>query len=218
MLTRPNALKALSAFFKKAVIAQLPELYKLLDTTSRMSVFRRLRDLDYLSSYSHLGCYYTLSYVAHFDSQGLWFYGGVGFSRFGSLKKTVIQLIEQSTAGRTHEELEKQLHLRVHNTLLELVRCDKITREKFKGVFLYLSIHSDTAQKQRVERLEGSQKRLPDGIVVEVLAEIIRGNQSYIDQKALLSRLAAKDIVLTSSQLKQLCMHLDLKKTVGFPS
>ncbi|NOZ52127.1 MAG: hypothetical protein GXP08_03125 [Gammaproteobacteria bacterium] len=48
----------------------------------------------------------------------------VGFSRFGSLKETVIQL----------------------------VRCDKIIREPCEGVFLYLSIQPNTAQTQREHR------------------------------------------------------------------
>src|SRR5680860_399825 len=109
MLSKRDAFKVLHAFFKKTPVAMLPDIYAVLGTKSRMSVFRRLRELDYLSSFSHVGCYYTLPGVAHFDSQGLWFYNAVGFSRFGNLKQTVIHLVDQSVAGKTHEELEKQL-------------------------------------------------------------------------------------------------------------
>ena len=144
------------------------------------------------------------------------------FSRFGHLKETVIHLVDQSVAGKTHEELEKQLRLRVHNTLLDLVRAGKIAREAFEGVFVYLSIRTDGAQQQRVRRREGVsdsvQDVLPDGIVIEVLAEIIRGNRVQIDQSAILSRLAQRGIRISALQLNQLCTRLGLKKTLGFPS
>ena len=222
MLSKPDALKALRAFFKKKQLAMLPDIYALLGTTSRMSAFRRLRELGYLSSFSHVGRYYTLPTLANFDPQGLWFYEEVGFSRFGNLKETVIHLVDQSVAGKTHEELEKQLRLRVHNTLLDLVRSDKIAREAFEGVFVYFSIRTDRAQQQLARRREGVgdsvQDVLPDGIVIEVLAEIIRGNQVQIDQSALLSQLAERGIRISALQLNQLCTRLGLKKTLGFPS
>jgi hypothetical protein len=159
--------------------------------------------------------------MANFDPQGLWFYEEVGFSRFGNLKETVIHLVDQSVAGKTHEELEKQLRLRVHNTLLDLVRSDKIAREAFEGVFVYFSIRTDRAQQQLARRREGVgdsvQDVLPDGIVIEVLAEIIRGNQVQIDQSALLSQLAERGIRISALQLNQLCTRLGLKNTLGFP-
>jgi hypothetical protein len=220
MLSKPDALKALRGFFKKKRVAMLPDICALLGTTSRMSAFRRLRELDYLSSFSHVGRYYTLPRMVNFDPQGLWFYEEVGFSRFGNLKETVIHLVDQSVAGQTHEELEKKLRLRVHNTLLDLVRSAKITRELFEGVFVYLSRHTDRTQQQRVRRREGVgdsvQGVLPDGIVIEVLAEIIRGNRVQIDQSAILTRLAERGIRISALQLKQLCTKLGLKKTLGF--
>jgi hypothetical protein len=220
MLSQPDALNALRALFKKKRVVMLPEIYALLSTTSRMSVFRRLRELDYLSSFSHVGRYYTLPGVANFDPQGLWFFEDVGFSRFGNLKETLIELVEQSIAGRTHEELEKQLRLRVHNTLLDLVRSGRIAREMFEGVFLYHSIRAEKAHRQLARRREGvgdsAQAILPDGIVIEVLAEIIRGSQRQIDQSAIITQLDARGIRITASQLNQLCIRLDLKKTPGF--
>ena len=220
MLSKPDALKALRGFFKKKRVAMLPDIYALLGTTSRMSAFRRLRELDYLSSFSHVGRYYTLPGVANFDPQGLWFYEEAGFSRFGNLKETVIHLVDQSVAGKTHEELEQQLRLRVHNTLLDLVRSDKLAREAFEGVFVYLSRRSDRAQQQLARRREGvgdsAQDVLPDGIVIEVLAEIIRSNRVQIDQSALLTRLTKRGIRISALQLNQLCARLGLKKTLVF--
>jgi len=222
MLSKPDALKALRAFFKKNRLAMLPDIYAVLGTTSRMSVFRRLRELDYLSSFSHAGRYYTLPTVADFDPQGLWFYDEIGFSRFGHLKETVIHLVDQSVAGKTHEELETPLRVRVHNALLDLVRSGKITREAFEGVFVYLSRQPGRAKQQLVRRREGAgdsaQDIVPDAMVIEVLAEIIRSNRVDIDQRAILTGLAHRGIRLTERQLNRLCTRLGLKKTLDLPS
>ena len=55
-----NTHKKLRTFFKKNQIAQMDDLFLLLETTSRMTVFRRLQELNYLSSFTHAGRYYTL--------------------------------------------------------------------------------------------------------------------------------------------------------------
>jgi hypothetical protein len=219
MVTQPAAQKALRTLFKKKRVARLAEIYTVLHTTSRMSAIRRLRELDYLSSYSHGGRYYTLPAVAHFDAQGLWRYEDIGFSRFGTLKDTLIQLIDPSIAGKTHEELERQLGIRVHNSLLDLVRCAMITREATAGQYVYLSIDPGKAQEQLAcrheHRADSVQDVLPDGIVIEVLAEIIRADAVAIDEPAVLSRLVARGIDITATQLSPVCTHLALKKTPG---
>ncbi len=128
----------------------------------------------------------------------------------------MLQLVGQSIAGKTHEELESQLRLRVYNTLLDLVRSGKLVREAFEGVFVYLSIRGDRAEHQLTYRREGAGDSahdiLPDGLVIEALAEIIRTNRVDIDQSAILKQLAAKGIEINASQFNQLCTRLDLKK------
>lgn len=217
MLTQPDAQKTLRTLFKKKRVARLVEIYTALQTTSRMSVFRRLRELEYLSSYSHGGRFYTLPSIAHFDTQGLWRYEDIGFSRFGTLKDTLIPLIDLSIAGKIHEELERQLGIRVHNSLLDLVRCAKISREATAGQYVYLSIDPDRAQQQLAcrheQRADRVQDLLPDGMVIEVLAEIIRANTVDIDEPTILARLVARGIDISAAQLSQVCTRLALKKT-----
>jgi hypothetical protein len=75
-------------------------------------------------------------------------------------------------------------------------------------------------QQQLVCRREGLrdsvQNLLPDGIVIEVLAEIIRGNRVQIDQSVILTRLVQKGVRITALQLSRLCTGLGLKKTLDF--
>ena len=55
---------------------------------SRRTAFRKLKDLDARTSYSHRGGYYTLDQLADFDERGLWAFAGVRFSRAGTLVAT----------------------------------------------------------------------------------------------------------------------------------
>src|SRR6202162_2633180 len=63
---------ALQALLLRNQIATLDELKQTLGTPVDVTVFRKLKPLDYLTSYSHRGRYYTLREVARFDDHGLW--------------------------------------------------------------------------------------------------------------------------------------------------
>ena len=155
MLSPHDSRESLSDLFARRRIVDIKLLFDSLRTGSRMSVFRRLSDLGYLTSYSHTGRYYTLVDVPDFDADGLWQYQGVLFSRRGSLKPTVEHLVRSSETGRTHEELHLRLRVRVHNALLYLVRQGRIARATLGTMYLYVSGDSETAAKQMTRRRSG---------------------------------------------------------------
>ena len=71
---------------------------------SLTTVFRKLRELDYCTSYSHRGRFYTLRELAEFDENGLWWIRSVGFSSRGTLVATAEGLVNASEAGYAVEE------------------------------------------------------------------------------------------------------------------
>jgi hypothetical protein len=115
-------------------------------------VFRKLRQLDYLSSYSHRGRYYTLPEVAHFDVNGLWSCQSVWFSRYGTLLTTAEAFVNQSAKGYFAEELAQTLHVEVHDALLQLVRQRRVTRRQVSGLYLYTSMTPDLRRQQLLAR------------------------------------------------------------------
>ena len=66
----------LRQLFRDRAILTMVELKAALETQVAMTVFRKLRPLSYLSSYSHRGKYYTLAEIARFDQLGLWSHSG----------------------------------------------------------------------------------------------------------------------------------------------
>ena len=61
---------ALEQFFKRNLVAQLPELRGALKVRSRTTVFFALKTVGYLTSYTHAGRYYTLTHIPRFDEHG----------------------------------------------------------------------------------------------------------------------------------------------------
>jgi hypothetical protein len=133
-------------------IADLAQLKHVLGTAVDVTVFRKLREVDHLTSYSHRGRFYTLREVAHFDDDGLWSCQSVWFSRYGTLLNTAENFVNQSPAGYFADELAKILHVDVQDTLLQLVRQGRINRQHVSGLYLYTSISSDVRKLQLLER------------------------------------------------------------------
>ena len=60
MLSPKESKEALYKWFRKRYIADLEQLFRVLETNSRMSVFRRLKLIGYLTSFTDAGRYYPL--------------------------------------------------------------------------------------------------------------------------------------------------------------
>lgn len=119
---------ALRQFLRRNRIATLPQLKQVLGTEADITVFRKLKELSYHTSYSHRGRFYTLDEIADFDEQGLWTFRSVWFSRSGTLLNTTEAFVNQAPAGYFTAELQDLLHVPVKESLLHLVRQSRITR------------------------------------------------------------------------------------------
>lgn len=133
-------------------VATLPELKQALGTDVDVTVFRKLRELDYLTSYSHRGRFYTLPEIARFDARGLWFHTSTCFSQHGTLLATAAAFIDQSPQGYLADELAQVLHVEVQDCLRQLVQLKRLSRQLVSGIYLYTSIDAATRQRQRLTR------------------------------------------------------------------
>ena len=139
-------------FFDTHKIATLDQLKATLGNPARCTLFRKLAQLDYLSSYSHRGKYYTLRSIARFTEPGIWSCQSVWFSCFGNLLQTAEILVAQSEAGYSAAELKDILHVKTKHALTHLVRCGLLQRKKFNSVYIYLSAENTVARTQKKAR------------------------------------------------------------------
>src|SRR3989454_3402372 len=141
----PNVLRQ---HLRRHTIATLDELKRALGTPVDVTVFRKLQTLDYLSSYSHRGAYYTLRPLARFSPEGLWSHEGVWFSRSGTLVATAEAFVTQSSSGYFADELARALHVEVHDALRALTTQGRLRRTDVSGVYLYTAAESTTHRRQ----------------------------------------------------------------------
>ena len=215
---RDEHLRTLERLFRRKPVARLNEMQRALGTSNR-TVFRALSRLDYLSSYSHAGQYYTLRRIPTFDAHGLWFHGETRFSVQGTLRATVVVLIKQAPAGRTHEELQALVGLRLHDTLRSLVESKALGREPVAGTYIYLHPSAPVAATQLARRGHGAQLAAPPRLegpldfarVVDILVAVIHAPKA--DARAIAAQLRSRGLDLTEEQVAGVFARYGLKKT-----
>jgi hypothetical protein len=161
---RPETFRAesLVSLFRRRRIVTMADMKAALGTTVDMTVFRKLRELPYLSSYSHRGKFYALETLAEFDERDLWTCRGVHFSRFGSLIDTVEQFVSRSERGFLASELAAELQVQTKEPLLKLVTSRRLAREGVAGQYVYCAAEAEKRTKQLLHRrTRGTAEALP---------------------------------------------------------
>jgi len=157
--------RAVADLLKREKVATLIDLKTALGTASRMTVFRKLGALGYLTSYSHRGKYYTLQTLVRFDSQGLWSHGDIWFSSVGTLMASAEALVTESEGGYFVCELDKVLHVSTKKVLQNLVMQDRLSRAKVSGWYLYCAPDTGTRREQlRARRILEAELILAHGL------------------------------------------------------
>ncbi len=141
-------------FLERQKVATLPDLREVLGTTGTMTVFRRLKVLGYVSSYSHRGSCYTLQDIPDFDERGLWSHHAVWFSKYGNLVETAKEFVDESETGFSATELQSVLHVECKRPLLKLFKERRIHRQRIHGVYVYLSAEKGKQRSQMLLREE----------------------------------------------------------------
>ena len=176
MAHRRSAQTLLDLFTSETVV-DLPRIQVALGGASSMTAFRYLREVPYRRSYNHNGRYYCLYEPARYDRLGLWSMGGVHFSVDGSLAKTVRRLVDEMEAGATQRELQERVRVRVHNTLLTLLRRGEVERERLAQLYVYL--HRDADLRAGQIRCRGAllsagrTVRIETGVADEIVIQVL---------------------------------------------
>ena len=209
---RPDALRTLLLRNK---IATLEELKQALGTSVEVTVFRKLKLLDYLTSYSHRGRYYTLREIARFDDRGLWSEAEVWFSRLGTLLATAEAFIERSPRGYFADELAPLLHVEVQDALHQLNQQGRVSRQVVSGRYLYTATDPSLQKRQLLARRTVELlPTVPDVSALEVAPEEVRAAillfYSLLDEQQRRLYAGLESLKLGRGGDRQLADFLDL--------
>jgi hypothetical protein len=152
-------------FFDTYKIGTLDQIKTALGNPARATLFRKLAQIEYLSSYSHRGKFYTLQSIAQYTKLGIWSCQSVWFSRFGNLLQTAEAFVARSEAGYSAAELKDILHVKTKHALAHLVSCGLLQRKKIDSTYVYLSVESTVARKQENARKSHLKKSFASVVV-----------------------------------------------------
>lgn len=214
MPTRSHSRQALNRLFARKPVADLSMLKEALETTSRTTVFRALLAAGYYTSYSHAGRFYTLEHIPDFNEDGVWEHGGVLFSKLRTLRATVIPMVADAPAGQMHAELAARVHLKVYDTLHDLVAEGKIGQVELERLYLYVNADREVADAQVAERRRLLSSEVPGvvlpapTVIIEILLAFIRHPED--GHAGIAARVRRHGI--TREQVAQVFAHYDLGK------
>jgi len=205
-MKQENTLKTESTLIRRKKIVTLGELAMSLHCSKR-TVQRRLTQLKTIRSYNRNGQYYTLEDVPKFDSNGLWFFRGTYFSRFGNLTQTFVQLVRASQAGLTSHEAGDLMRLRPSSFLWNLHNHPEIKRQKHQGRYVYFAAKPACQAKQLHSRLAMRQThRLPSEF--EAIAILVaRIKHPQLSSADLANKLKGMNLPIEPEVIENLFLH-----------
>lgn len=163
-------------------VATLPQLVEALGSPSKRTVYRKLRALDTISSYSHGGQYHALRESADFDGVGIWAHGEILFSVHGTLRATAVALVEEAPRGWYVQEFDHLVGVSSVGALRDLVRTGELGCVDFEGRSLYCS--ADPARQEwqvKNRRVGGDTLPMPTPEQQAELAAMTKDVASMLD-------------------------------------
>ena len=202
---------ALRAFTLRKVLT-ITELAKIL-ICSIITVRRRLKEWRACTSYNKNGRYYTLPSIPKFNKKGIWVYKDIFFSKYGTLKNTIIALATKSKKGLTHSELEEIIGMNPKCFMARFKEVPGLRKEKYKNQIVYFSADPDIYKSQKEKRFppESSAPKLPpDAMTIVILVELIQNPGISIE--ALSSRLHDQGHKIEAKTIGNLFKHYNISK------
>jgi hypothetical protein len=199
-------------------VMTMPQLCQALNGRSRGSVYRDLKKVPLITSYSHSGQYYVLKSTAKFDPHGLWFFNDIRFSSYGTLKTTLLSSITRANLGMTQKELKTRLGIPVQNTLAMLIKSELVSRTLLPGKrWLYISIDELKGQVQLKKRLALQPPKttvsLPaQSIQIDILLAVLRCPHRAIDDVMLTDQLKKHGLKCDEHEIMAVLRHYEIKK------
>jgi len=198
--------KVIEDFFvhqKVSTIINLADYLKCSHVTAR----RHLGKLNYFSSYTHNSQYYTLKTIAKFNADGIWSYNDIHFSKFGTLKNTMLNLVDTSRSGLTVNELSEKLNIKCYSTLNSFYKNGYLNRIHNKKNYVYLSKDKEIYQKQYSYYF----REINPQTAIQLLVEFINHDLN-ISHQMLCAKVQQAGFEITVMEIEQFFNKYPVKK------
>lgn len=168
-----------------------------------------------ITSYDKNGRYYVLPDILKFDSCGLWSYKSIHFSKYGNLKNTLINIIENSSSGLDGITIGKLLGLDPRSFLSHFGKLCNLRRKKISGRFIYFSSEKIKFTQQEHKRLKMSEQQgspLPDSVGIVILVEKIKNPKMSLEKFT--KHLKNKGLSVNRKKIMDFFQYYGLEKKI----
>jgi len=200
--------------FQRIKVVTIEQLVDILES-SVITARRYLKRWEAYTSVNKNGRYYTLPGIPQFDTNGIWRYQTILFSRYGNLKQTIIQLVRRSEVGLRARQIAQIVEIPSNSSIFsQLQYVSGIRREKHEGHFVYFSDDYETYQKQTsaLYHPEATARLPSDEEAVLILVQYIKHPHTGI--KELSERFARQGKAIAPSVIRGFLEHHDLLKKI----
>ena len=183
---------------------------------SRSTLYVKLKEIPYTTSCNKNGKYHALQGIAWYDHNGLWYFGDIVFSKWGTLEDTIQHLVDSSKAGLSSIDLESILKTKITPQLVALGNVKRIDRVRYGRHHVYYSVNRVVKERQMSERnaLIGYPKEAKTMMgkdkTIRVLATIVK-HQTISFENAM-EILSSEGIFVTDNELIWVFEKYGLKK------
>lgn len=186
---------------------------------SRATLYVKLIKIPYVSSCNKNGKYHSLSEMVNYDSRGLWYYQEIVFSRLGTLKNTIQQLVDSSEMGLTTGELNSILKTRVTPQLVAFVKEKRIVRVRQGRHQVYYNANPAVRKRQNERRRAVESPRegaitLGKEETIQILVAIVKHHA--VTLTGVKTILSSQGIVANERALRWIFTKYEIEKK-GFP-
>lgn len=174
---------------KKQVVFTLSDLSTIMNISVR-TVQRHLKQWDIIRSYDNNGKYFALRESSQYNKYFIWNYKGIHFSKYGTLKNTLVGVIKNSETGLSAKEIQQIIGLDTRSFLFHYKDSEEIRREKIQGYYVYFSSEISeynyqlTGRKKQLLSNKILISPLKNTVAIAVLVELIK-NPDFTEEKLL---------------------------------
>jgi len=173
---------------------------------SEITLRRDILQIEAITSYTHQGRFVTLKDIPTFNEYGIWFFRGIGFTKYQNSLELIIQLINSSKEGFTREQLQEILKIQIFQQIQTLLRRNELHRVKVGKNYIYLPEDLAKNKEKRLRLLKANNveeyydARVTASDLIALLKAVLIEKKVKIDVKSL-GRFA-----------KKFCLKIPLKK------
>jgi len=186
---------------------------------SSATLRRDLKTLQTITSYTHRGSYVTLPDIPNFNKSGIWFFRGIGFSRFKNSLELIINVIENSKDGITQAALESLLRIGISKQIQILMEQERLHRVKIGAKYVYMPKEAASNKKMRLKIVgsrqmeEHYEQRVTTSDLIAVLKVVLQ--EGRIEMRLLKRWINKYSLKIPVAKLERIILKykLDEKKT-----